>query len=138
MQIEIYIGAGVLAIVAYLFRPILNEWISRNSKLFIDRKNRRREAIDKFRNVFIEEREKIKTFNIQNYFIQERAIFEVSRYLFFWQIRCLKRMWEDYQETENKYRQVLHTQDIPPNHLIHYGDHKGEVLSKIDKIINYL
>ena len=104
----------------------------------ISQKTKKREAIDKFRNVFIDEREKIKTFNIQNYFIQERAIFEVNRYLFFWQIRCLKRMWEDYQETENKYRQVLHTQDIPPNHLIHYDDHKGEVLSKIDKIINYL
>jgi len=104
----------------------------------ISQKTKKREAIDKFRNVFIEEREKIKTFNIQNYFIQERGIYEISRYLFFWQISRLKKIWNDYQDTENKYRQVLHTQDIPPNHLIHYADHKNEVLSKIDKVINYL
>jgi len=104
----------------------------------ISQKTKKREAIDKFRNAFIEEREKIKTFNIQNHFIQERAIFEIRRYLFLWQRFRLNKIWNDYQETENKYRQVLHTQDIPPNHLIHYGDHKGEVLSKIEKIINYL
>ena len=104
----------------------------------ISQKTKKREAIDKFRNIFIEEREKIKTFNIQNYFIQERAIFEISRYLIFWQKFRLRKMWLKYQETENKYRQVLQTQDIPPNYLIHYGDHKNEVLNKIDKIINYL
>ena len=138
MGIESYIGGGFLTIIGCLSYLVLKEWVSRSSKLFIDKKNRRIGAINNFRQVFIEEREKIKAFDIQNNPLQERAVFEIRRYITFWQIFRLKRIWADYQKAENKHRQVDHTQDVPPNHLIYYGDHKNEVLHKIDKIIKYL
>ena len=132
------VGITLIGIVAYLFRPVLKEWISRSSQLLIDKKNRRIEAVNKFRKVFIEEREKIKTFNIQNDFIQEKAIYEINRFISRRQTFCLKHLWREYQTVENKYRQAIQTQDKPPNTLIYYGDYKNEVLSKIDEIINYL
>jgi hypothetical protein len=104
----------------------------------ISQKNRRYEAIEKFMQVFIDEREKIKRFNIQDYFTQERTIFDIRRYLNFWQSFRINRMWRKFKQTEEKYRQAIRTQDSPPNTLIHYGDHKANILSKIDKIINYL
>ncbi len=104
----------------------------------ISQKTKRRDAIDKFVSIFTDEREKIKVFNIQDFNLQERTIFEVKRSLHIWQGFRLDRRWHDYREIENKYRQVLPTQDTPPNHLIHYGDHKNEVLGKINEIINWL
>lgn len=104
----------------------------------ISQKTRRIEAIEKFRQIFIEEREKIKRFNIQDYFSQERAIFEVRIYLNIWQSFRMNRLWKDFKQAEEKYRKTIQTQDSPPNVLIHYGDDKSKIISKIDKIINFL
>lgn len=104
----------------------------------ISQKTRRLDAIEKFRQVFIEEREKIKRFNIQDYFAQERAIFEIRRYLNFWQSFRINRLWKNFKQAEEKHRQATMPNPGFPNSLIHYGDHKPKILSKIDKIINYL
>lgn len=103
-------------------------------------KTKKFEAIEKFRQVFIGEREKIKRFNSQDYTIQERAIFEVKRYLNFWESFRLIKMYENFKHTEEKYRQVERHRQEPfcDSFIIMYGDHKNKLLNKIDKIINYL
>ncbi len=65
--------------------PLIFIFIGYRLNINKDRRNRRIEAINEFRQVFIEERDKIKAFNIHNHIIQEKAIYEIDRFIFPWQ-----------------------------------------------------
>lgn len=130
INIKVIGSVSIIGFILYLFKPIYNNWVIKRQK-----------AIDEFRNIFISERNKIKRFNIQDYILQEQTIFKTNRYLFFWQRFCLRYMWNNYKKTEGKYRQATRTNGsiVQSNILVHYDSpYKKEILSKIDKIINYL
>ncbi|MFH1020898.1 MAG: hypothetical protein V1782_09875 [Pseudomonadota bacterium] len=104
---------------------------------FIYQKTRKHTAIQEFKDFFLSERYKITTDrNIQDVGLQENAIRKLDGTINASDISAINDLWKDYKKAEEQCRQVI----SPGNGslYIHYGEHKPKILSKIDKIINYL
>jgi len=98
---------------------------------------KRHNTIKEFRDFFLSERHKITTDrNIQDTGLQENAIRKLDGTIKASDISAINDLWKDYKKAEEQCRQAI----SPGNGslYIHYGEHKPKILSKIDKIINYL
>lgn len=99
----------------------------------------KREAIRKFKIIFTSEREKLKRFDIQNYFDQEQALFEISEYLTENKNNKLKTMWAEYKSIEEQNRLATMPNENFPHSLITYKDNKkDELILKIGEIIKFI
>lgn len=102
-------------------------------------KSKRHQKIEDFKKLFTDEREKLKRFDIQNYFGQERAIFEISEYLTKTQNQELKSMWQEYKSTEEQNREATMPNEDFSSSLINYkDDKKEELINKISSIIKFV
>ncbi|MFH1019850.1 MAG: hypothetical protein V1782_04435 [Pseudomonadota bacterium] len=102
-------------------------------------KSEKKQAINKFKLIFTNEREKLKRFDIQNYFDQEQAIFEISEYLSTNKNNRLKSMWQEYKTIEEQNRDASMPNPNYPHSLITYKNNKkDELINKVGEIIKFI
>lgn len=123
-------------IITVICKYIVAPTIGAITAIFIYKLGRRHKTIKEFRSIFLDEKYKITTSKaVQDFGLQENAIVKLNGIVKADDITTIKALWEDYKKTENQCRQAIPS---PGTIVIHYGEHKPKILSKIDKIINYL
>lgn len=119
------------------FIPIIAVLIAGTISWFIYRITRRHNAIKEFKDFFLTERYKITTSKAaQDISLQGNSIRKLDGIISTDDITAIQNLWENYKKAENKCKQAIN----PGNGSVyfHYGDHSPKILTKIDKIINYL
>lgn len=119
------------------FIPIIAVLIAGTISWFIYITTRRYNAIKEFKEFFLSERHKIITTKAaQDISLQGNSIRKLDGIISAGDIAAIRNLWEDYKKAENQCRQAV----SPGNGSVyfHYGDHSPKILTKIDKIINYL
>ena len=123
----------IITIIKFIISPIVAGFVT----WFIYKKTRRYNTVKEFRDFFLHEKEKITSLaTIQDFNIQRSAIKRLDGIISINELNTVRELWHDYKKAEEKYREATN----PGNGSIYisYGDHKEKILSKIDKIINYL